>query len=258
MRTQTGLISKVLLSGALTTVTLACSKNNSSGTATAILKFSNLNNSPMALIEQVKAWMLGFPAYAATASAVTTFKMKLIAAYLTADIDPVTQNNVGMTSMFYLNPDCQEDISHCDISSGTAEDGQPMSQVVTHYFDFAQSSADVNAALNSQGRSIYAATYKYVRLEFCKYNSGNSDNIIWAGSSSGGDINFRRNSCTVNSAQISPAITVADGDSVTVTVAYNYNNAISTGSDAMGDDCTGSGASKTCFTLPQFTPSASK
>src|SRR6266545_4186783 len=64
-------------------------------------------------------------------SAPTIFKMKLIAAYLSEDIDPATQDNVGHTPMIYLNPDCQGDIEHCDISAGNAPDGKPITHIVS-------------------------------------------------------------------------------------------------------------------------------
>src|SRR3569833_3334828 len=47
-------------------------------------------------------------------------KLKLIAAYLAEDVDPVTMNNVGATEMIWLNPQCQDDISGCNVS-GFAE-----------------------------------------------------------------------------------------------------------------------------------------
>lgn len=230
-----------------------------SSTGKATLKFSNSTTGAL-LHTQGASSIVRPPVNAATASAATTFKMQLIAAYLTEDIDPTTQSNSGKTAMIYLNPDCSDDIMHCDISGGTAEDGAPMSHVVTSFFDFGQSSATVNAALNAQAREIEEGTYKYVRLEFCKYNSGNSENIQWAGGSASGTQSFKRNSCTVNSAVLSPAIEVNDGDSVTVTLAYDYSTAIKTGADASGDDCanTAGASDYTCFTLPTFTPSASK
>jgi hypothetical protein len=229
------------------------------GEGKATLKFSNSTSGAQSLRGADLITGNGISTLA-TSSTATEFKMKLIAAYLTEDIDPVTQNNKGMTAMIYLNPDCGEDIMHCDISGGTAEDGAPMSKVVTSFFDFAQTSATVNTALNSQERSIDVGTYRYARLEFCKYNSENSENIQWAGGSSGGTISFKRNSCTVNSAAFDPPIEVKKGDAVTVTLAYDYSTAVKTGTDASGDNCTGTAGSSTytCFTMPTFTPSASK
>ena len=193
----------------------------------------------------------------ATLSAPTIFGMKLIAVYLTEDVDPITQNNVGMTTMIYLNPLCQEDIMHCDISGGTAEDGLPMDKIITDFFDFAQTTEAVNAALNAQGRAVTPGTYKYARVEFCKYNAGNAENIKW-GNGSTGEQSFKRNSCTVNSAVFNPPITIAGGETVTVTLSYVLDTSVQTGADAVGDHCTGAGAGLTCFSVPQFTPSATR
>lgn len=233
-------------------VTLLIGCGGDKGTAT--ISFSNVTGTRhlAPLTDALTGWQSWGRA------APTVFQMKLIAAYVAEDIDSSSGSNVGNTGMIYLNNDCSEDIMHCDISAGTAEDGQPMSKVITSYFDFGASSAAVNAALNAQGREVSAGSYKYVRLEFCKYNSGNSDNIQWADGTvvaTGSPRSFKRNSCTVNSAVISPALSVTAGSSITIRVAYDLDDAITTGS-CSGDDSVTSGT-KACFTMPTFTPSGS-
>ncbi len=240
-----------LIAAAGTLIALYGLSGCSGGDATARLSFAAAESSALTALVPATST----PNFATSGSA-TTFKMKLIAAYLTEDIDPVTFSNSGVTSMIYLNSDCQEDIMHCDLSAGTAEDGAAMDKIITTYFDFSSPTA-ANTALNTQARDITTGTYKYARLEFCKYNSGDANNITW-GNSSTGDIEMQRNSCTVNSAELVPALEVAASDTVTITLSYDIATAISTGSDATGDDCEGSGATKACFTLPTFTPSASK
>lgn len=181
----------------------------------------------------------------------TTFQVKLISVYLTEDIDPLTFSNVGQTSMIFLNNDCQEDIMHCDISAGTAEDGNPMDKVISDYFDFALPSTQVNAALNAQNRTVTAGTYKYARIEFCKYNEGNVSNVKWGSDSSGGDHEYTAGACTENSAEFDPPLTITEGDSVTVTLAYNLAGVVES-SSATTDNC----AAGYCLNLPTFTPSA--
>jgi hypothetical protein len=195
----------------------------------------------------------------------TTFGIKLIAAYLSEDINPDTGNNVGNTAMIYLNSTCADDIMHCDISGGTAEDGNPMSLVVTDYFDLALPSAEVNAALNAQGRSITAGTYRYARLEFCKYNSGDANNLSWGLTAAGGAADdftseFQRNMCTVNSAAFAEPIAIAAGDTVTVSIAYSLADSVKQveAESSFGDNCKTESGSRYCFTIPTFTPSASK
>ena len=238
-----------------------CSKGSGEeGRATAKLQFANVLNPGVSWYQKLPGLVFGFPALAATSSLPTEFQMKLIAAYITEDIDPITQNNVGNTGIFYLNPDCADDIMHCDISGGTAEDGQPMSRVINNFFNFNQNSDLVNAELNAQGKPIFEGSYRYVRLEFCKYNAGNSKNIKWAGGGATGTQEAQRNSCSVNSARIDPPISVAEGDSINVKLAYDLTGAVQTGSDAQGEFCTGTSgtAGYTCFRLPTFVPSATK
>jgi hypothetical protein len=183
----------------------------------------------------------------------TAFKMKLIAAYLAEDINPTTQNNVGVTSMFYLNPECGDDITHCDtdgsVNGGRAEDGNPWAHIVDELFDFSDVPS-VNNALNSQSRSIEATTYRYVRLEFCKY-SPTTHNISWT---YGGTTNtFAQSSCNVTAA-IPGGLTVNDGDSVTINLAYSLAGTVIDSGGYNGPNCSGG----KCFTLPTFVPSASK
>jgi hypothetical protein len=183
-------------------------------------------------------------------AAAASFQMKLIAAYLAEDVDPVTQNNTGMTSMFWLNTECADDVSNCNISSPDAN-GTSWSRTISSFFDFSNVAA-VNAALNSQGRSIDTGTYRYVRLEFCKYGppADNSDpNIKWSYSSET-NVSLSRANCGVTRA-IDPPIEVQDGDSVTITLSYSLDGTITAGA---GSGCAGG----FCFEVPEFTPAASK
>jgi hypothetical protein len=235
------------------TAASSCSK----GDGTATLRFSNAQNAPVSLVAlpEIQKPLGGLSSLMAAAP--TEFKMMLIAAYITEDINATTQNNVGQTAMVYLNPDCADDIMHCDISAGTAEDGAAYSHIVTSFFDFGGTSATVNAALNSQGKTIAAGTYKYARLEFCKVNTGNANNIKW-NDGTVGEQSFKRNQCTVNSSAFTTPISVTSSSTVTITLTYDYSSAITTGASATGDNCVNQGtAGGVCFTLPTFVPSAS-
>jgi len=247
-----------ILSGGMALAFLTLLSACGGGEGTAKLAFANAADArSFASVSPVHS-LASLSALRATA-APTAFQMKLIAAYVTADIDPVTQNNTGMTAMIFLNSDCQDDISHCDISGGDAEDGTPMSKIVTSYFDFAQTSTAVNTALNAQARAITAGTYKYARLEFCKYNNEDAKNIKWADGTTvptGTPQEFQRNSCTVNSTVFDPPIVVTAGGSLTVTLTYDLSAAISDDPSCTGDDSAGTGGSKRCFTMPTFVPSA--
>lgn len=190
----------------------------------------------------------------------TNFKMKLIAAYLTEDVERSGTglgSNVGITSRFYEHPACAGDLMHCDISAGTGEDGAPIDKIVDTYFDFSPG-ANVNAALNAQNNPVEATTYRFVRLEFCKYNSGGANNVQWGGTFGGNTVTsaeFRSTQCGADSAEIVPPLTIAAGDAATVTLSYSLDTAVS--DSGQGANCSTVGQSTYCFTLPTFTPSAS-
>jgi hypothetical protein len=188
----------------------------------------------------------------------TTFGMKLLAVYLAEDVDPTTQNNIGRTQLIYLNPVCDEDIGHCEISPGTnPQDGQPYTHLVTDFFDFAGSSAEVNAAIGAQQRPIEVTTYRYTRMEFCKGNEGHATNVRWAADGAAAN-EFVYGGCGVTSAVMEPALTVTANDQVTVTLSYDLATSVrdegqrpSPGNSGPIDCRNGA-----CFALPSFTPSA--
>lgn len=236
----------LLAVSALALIAAGCGKNSgTTGNATAKLKFARAARSGPR-----------------TTYAASTFKMKLIAAYLTADIDSTTGNNIGNTTMIYLNPQCVQagvpDIMHCDIDNtahgGVAEDGNPWTGIVTTFFDFSSTTA-ANTDLNAQGRAIDAGTYKYARLEFCKYAS-TAPNIQWASTAAGVTTiaQFQRSNCTVNSAVFSPPIAIAVGGSATITLSYDISAAVDDG--GTGSNCAAGTGGNKCFSLPTFTPSA--
>ncbi len=231
---------------------LALSVTACGGKGTAKLQFSSGARSPAIKMDPAVAQSLGFVG-------ADSFQMKLIAAYLAEDINPSTQNNVGMTSMFWLNSDCADDIMSCTTdptsNGGKDEEGNNWRHTVTSFFDFSNV-ANVNTTLNSQGREIDTGTYKYVRLEFCKWQgSASYPNIKWSYSavSSGAEQSFSQSSCNVT-AEISPPIEVKDGDTVTITLAYSLDGTLVASGGATAANCAGG----FCFTLPTFTPSASK
>jgi len=231
---------------------MGCAEKNE-GAASAKLQFSNANALAMDWKSQLKA--LFFPnAYAAAMSSPTAFKLKLISAYLSEDVDPVTQNNTGMNAMFYRNPECvSEDNMRCNVDAGTAEDGLPYTDIITTFFDFGQGSTAVNQALNAQNREIKPGIYRYVRLDFCKGGAGNP-NAAWAGGNVAVETQFTTGMCGVTSAKMDPPLEVKEGDNITIWLGYDYSNSIQTGADAQGWDCVGAGATKTCFSIPAFIP----
>lgn len=230
----------VLMLGSVMMISLlsACGKS----TATAKLQFvpqstANTNSKTNALIGD------DYPA--------STFKMKMIAAYLSEDVDPITQNNVGATQMIWVAPECADDLMHCNISTGTAEDGLPWSNIVTTFFDFSNTESAA-ATLNQQNREVTTGIYRYVRLEFCKTNPDGYDNVQWASDAVGvTDASFKIDHCGVNSKVFDPPLEINAGNSVTVSLNYSLDDVVSE-QNWNSNNC----VNGYCFELPQFSPSA--
>jgi hypothetical protein len=195
-----------------------------------------------------------------------TFRMKLVAVYVAEDVDPVTQDNVGRTSMVWLNPECHDDIGSCT-PSGTPGGGPR----ITGFFDFSPPTDVVNAALNAQGRDVEAGTYRYARVEFCKYSMPEEPNLLWSGPGMTEERAMTVGDCGRTSQPFDPPLELADGDSVTVTLAYDLARSIVSGAPdpasgmrIVGDgrwfrDCADvDGETRACMDVPEFVPSASK
>ncbi|MBU6374936.1 MAG: hypothetical protein KGQ59_02965 [Bdellovibrionales bacterium] len=227
---------------------LALSLSACGGKATAKLQFSKASSSPQ--LKETSPLERGL-------TAAHSFKMKFIAAYLSEDINPTTQNNTGKTSMFWLNSECSDDIKSCTTdptsNGGKDEDGVSWRHTIMSFFDFSNV-PNVNTTLNSQGREIDTGTYKYVRLEFCKWQGTENptyNNIKWTAVDGGTEYSFSQPSCGVT-AEISPPMEVAAGESVTITLNYSLENTLQSGTGP--SNCAGG----TCFSLPTFTPSVTK
>jgi hypothetical protein len=145
-----------------------------------------------------------------------------------------------------------------------------------YLFDFARSTDTVNADLNSQGLDVDPGTYRYARMEFCYHGDRPTEaNIVWQGGAMPTSHGFLENMCGVTSTEFDPPLVLQPGDSVSVALAYDLSNATQAGDvdpsnpgsnaptadEGQGvgfDDCVVdlSGATKTCFRIPTFSPSA--
>jgi hypothetical protein len=209
----------------------------------------------------------------------TSLRLKLLAVYLAADVDPTTMNNVGETQMIWLNPQCNDDISGCNIDGFT----KPPGPRVTDYFDLARSNADVNAELNSQGATISPGTYRYARVEMCKAYDGErmptAPTMMWAGPGMTSEQPFTSGDCGRTSLPFDPPLELAAGDSVEVTLGYDLGAAVVAGHPGSRQGCSFSIAghddpggtphcfracvdidpsSRVCMDFPDFVPSAAK
>jgi hypothetical protein len=187
-------------------------------------------------------------------------------------------NNLGSTEMIWLNPQCNGDISGCNIDGFT----HPAGPRITDYFDLARPTAEVNAELNSQGASVSPGTYKYARLELCKALEGEHaptvPTMMWAGPGMASDQPFTSGDCGRTSLPFDPPLELAAGDSVEVTLGYDLGAAVVAGHPgtdgcshtiAGHDDPIGEPhcfracvdidvSSRVCMDFPDFAPSAAK
>jgi len=240
------------------------------GTATARLQLDNRSASPATL---------GFrPGGAPLLADGTSLRIKLIAAYIARDVDPVSQNNVGETSMIWLNPECGGDISGCTVEGLDWQAGPR----VTRYFDFARGTAAVNADLNSQDQEVKAGTYRYARVEFCKSSSTSVPpavpNVLWKGPGMAAEAPLATLDCGRTSLPFDPPLELGEGDTVEVTLGYDLAAAVVAGAPApSGPSCAIAGqvdgrgnlrcfrscvdvdaSSRVCMDFPDFQPRAAK
>jgi len=204
-------------------------------------------------------------------------KLKLIAAYLAEDVDPTTMDNIGATEMIWLNPQCQDDISGCNVSGFTQPAGGPR---ITDFFDLARTNAEVNADLNSQAATITPGSYRYARIEMCKAYAPETQptdpTLMWEGPGMTAEQPFTSGDCGRTSAAFDPPLVLAAGDSVAVTLGYDLSTSIVAGAPAPNGAYSVAGAlvdgqphyfracedldadHRVCMDYPDFVPSAAK
>lgn len=136
----------------------------------------------------------------------TSFKMKILAAYVVEDIDATTSNNVGQVGMVWLNSKCSS-INDCKPS-------------MVDYSDLTNPT-DFNDELNSQALAIPTGTYRYVRIEFCQ-GSADSDNVQVTNGSSTKE--FTYGGCGVTSSALSTPIELQEGQSLKISVGYDLSD----------------------------------
>jgi hypothetical protein len=199
----------------------------------------------------------------------TSLRLKIIAAYLAEDVDPVTMNNLGRSEMIWLNPQCGGDISGCNVDGFTLPDGPR----ITDYFDLSRPSAEVNADLNAQDLTVAPGSYRYARVELCKAYGGQSQasvpTMMWAGPGMTAEQPFTSGDCGRTSLAFEPPLVLVAGDAVEITLGYDLATSIMTGAPGPGTSLAGvthefracsdiDADHRACMDFPDFAPSASK
>jgi len=199
-----------------------CSDANLSKAKVVFVSLDHLNNASLQNININEVSML-----ADNDNKINSLKWKIIAIYLSQDMDE-NGTNIGTTSMVYLNPNCNNNISLCDISTPSLKNNPKKNtyNLVQDYFELARPSDIVNAEINAQYRTIKPGTYKYLRFEFCKYNDENHKTLSYAGILDGeafGPIELQTGGCTSDILLLNP-IEVEEGETITVNLNYTYEN----------------------------------
>jgi hypothetical protein len=206
----------------------------------------------------------------------TSLRIKMLSVSLAEDVDPVTLDNVGTVSNVWINPQCGGSADHCNVSGMDTGPGPE----VTQYFDFARSSDEVNAELNAQHLPVDPASYKYVRLEFCRVTGGQTvptdPTLMWKAPGMAHELPFTSGDCGRTSLPFSPPLEIKAGDKVTITLGYDLEQAIVVGAPApdsrasiVGHTEPGGGwhffracfyivaSTRACMDFPEFAPTAS-
>jgi hypothetical protein len=198
----------------------------------------------------------------------TSLRLKIIAVYLAEDVDPQTMNNIGDTEMIWLAPECDGDISGCNVDGFVEPAGGPR---ITDYFDLARPSDEVNADLESQDLDVSPGSYRYARVELCKAYGGQTEatvpTLMWAGPGMTAEQPFTSGDCGRTSLPFDPPLAVAAGDAFAVTLGYDLGTAIVSGAPgAFGLNLAGSehayracadidASHRACMDFPDFAPS---
>lgn len=149
----------------------------------------------------------------------TVFGIKMTAVYLVEDV-AANMDNVGEVGRIWVNPVCDEALQHCGIA-------RDKPNRVTDFFDLALPTEEVNRNLNAQSHNIKPGTYRYLRVDFtgqlspAAANDRTLTNLRFGADGTVSQVRVRDNGATT---KIDPPLVLADGDSATVALGYDYRN----------------------------------
>jgi hypothetical protein len=182
----------------------------------------------------------------------TTLRLKMIAVYITEDVDPVSMDNIGASAMIWINPQCGGDLSGCNVDGFAQPAGGPR---ITDYFDLSRPSAEVNAELDSQGLAVTPGTYRFARVELCKAldaSAPSAPTMMWKGADMTTEQPFASGDCGRTSLAFDPPLVLAAGDAVAVTLGYDLDRAVARGMPVPGNPSSVVGATELDGTAHQF------
>jgi hypothetical protein len=191
----------------------------------------------------------------------TTYGIKILNVIISPDEKGALSGPAGL---IWVNKDCNVETRASEINEKEYEYHSASSCKdvdVDSYFELARSTEKVNKELNSQQYKILPGTYNYVQLTLCMDGpESKSGHFQTEGMSE--PYEFVWGTCGISSAKANPPIVVGEGESITVSLAYDLtNSAYTSNADANTDYCYVSD-DKTisrCVTFPKnLTPSFEK
>lgn len=181
----------------------------------------------------------------ATLAQIAKFEIKLMSVGIHTQAD-TTQ---GYGSAIYANPVCDSPRLQTEVGGkmysyvgfGTCSDAS-----ITTYLDL--KSSTVTADLNSQYLPIAPGEYRYGAVTFCMGGAASNNYQITFSNDSGlpsglrgQTVSMAIGNCGLTTPEMSPALSVAEGQAVVVTLQYDLTNTVYyrvlDGSAAVGADC---------------------
>lgn len=213
------------------------------------------------------------------AAAPSELKVKLKSIIIVEDKDGATAdsgwngNNRGNAFKVWANPTCSSTSSGTDgVTYSEIKSDADCSAAGITYFDLNRSSDAVNTDLNSQSVAVPAGSYNYITMGFLGEQQGANNtykNVSWAHSGTSTSSQEYASIRTEFSAKFPTTLTIAEGQTVTVTLDYTLAGSVTTGLAGAGeekvagqgtyqpgkyDDC--ESTKSVCFNMPGFTLSA--
>lgn len=205
----------------------SCSKKKEGDSVSAQL---SLGNSTAAALTAAECPLLveGGTTRGDTCYTPTSYGVKILKVFVSPDKEGAI---TGPAGLIWANTACAVATAETDIDDKTftyeSVGADCTDDKVTTFFELARPTAEVNTELNAQNHKILPGTYNYVQLEFCN-GGAKSKNAQFNAAGMSETYQLTANSCGISSIKADPPIVVGEGESVTVSLAYDLTNIIYT------------------------------
>ena len=258
------------LIGSLMMALSACggSDSSSSSGGAVTVSLSNLNTVAARASTPLDSLLSRSVSLLSTQVNPTEFAVRLAQIYLVEDQDisdtdlaagAVIGNNVGQTGFLWYADDCPKGSDDADCET-------------MEYFDLNRATDLVGTDLNAKEMEVSAGEYKYIKLALLGSQQGGTNtynNVRWGDTAASPSVASREFASvqTEWAAKFETPLTVAEGDTITVSLIYDLSGIVEESSSrtakvagqgtfqpGKADDCSGT----TCLDFPALTVSATK